>query len=125
MRHLGIWLIAVAVVLSGATSYGKIDRHEPAVAAQGHHRAAVVAKHDAQSEQSCKDIVAAADHDQAPAHSHGGLTCCGICNVANVVPDVAAIPVTFSYAPVTFQMGQHDLAGHLVALDPDIPKSLV
>ena len=128
MRRLGIWLIAVAVVLSGTASYGEIGHDKPALTFQGHNRAAAVAKYDkydAQSEQGCHDAVAAADHDQAPAHSHDGLKCCGICNVANVIPAVPAIPVTFSYAVVTFYMGQHDLVGHLVALDPDIPKSLV
>jgi hypothetical protein len=95
----------------------------PALTAQNHD-GAPAASHDAHSNHIGDDVmVAMPDHGQANGHS--GERCCGTCNVASVLPDIVAIPVTFSYAAVTFRTGRHDLVGHLVALDPDIPKTFV
>jgi hypothetical protein len=42
-----------------------------------------------------------------------------------VVPGAAVTEITFSCAAVTFHTRQRDLVSHLVALDPDIPKTIV
>ena len=56
---------------------------------------------------------------------HDHLKCCVACNLVSLVPNVAAIPVAFSYTNTAFDAAQHELVGHLVALDPGIPKPLV
>jgi hypothetical protein len=126
MYRLTIWLIAVAFVFNGVASSAWIDLPmAPALAAQDNHGAATAGGHDAHFDQVDRDVIGATpDHGQASEHD-SCLKCCGICNVANVIPDVAAIPVMFSYADVTFRTAQHDLVGHLVALDPAIPKTIV
>jgi hypothetical protein len=126
MYRLSIWLIALAFVFNGAASLATIDL--PAASAliaqnQNHDNARTAAPSDHVGNNNV--MVAMPDHGQAQGHSHSGLKCCGICNVANVIPDIVAIPVTFSYATVAFRTGQHDLVGHLVALDPGIPKTIV
>jgi hypothetical protein len=123
MYRLGIWLIAVAFVFNGAASGAWIDLPmAPALAAHDHHGAMAAAGHD---EHSGEVVAAVTDHGQAYDYAHNHLKCCGICYVANLTPDVIAVVVTFSYSDVTFRMAKHDLVGHLVALDPDIPKTIV
>jgi hypothetical protein len=124
MYRLSIWLIALAFVFNGAASFAAIDRPvAPALAAQNHNGGRITS-HDVHFNHIGTGVmVTMLNHDQA--HGHSGLRCCGTCNVANVLPDIAAIPVTFSCAAVTFRTGQHDLVGYLVALDPDLPKTVV
>ena len=124
MYRLSIWLIALAIVFNGAASFAAIDNPvAPALAAQNHNGAPATS-HDVYSSRIGTGVMAVTlDHGQA--HGHSGLRCCGTCNVANVLPDIVTTPVTFSYAAVTFSAGRHDLVGHLVALDPDIPKTVV
>jgi hypothetical protein len=123
MYRLSIWLIAFAFVFNGAASYAWIDPDEsPAMTIQDDHDAPMV-RHDAHAKHAGDDVVAAADHDQAPAHSVS--RCCNACNAASVMPDIVAIPVTFSYRAVTFHTHQHDLVGLPAGLDPGIPKAIV
>jgi hypothetical protein len=121
MYRLSIWLIALTFVFNGVALHAWIDPPTaPALIAQDHHGAADAAGHD---EHSDKVVATAADHGQDHAYNH--LKCCGVCSVASVLPDAAAISVPISYAAVTFRTARHDLVGHLVALDPDIPKTIV
>lgn len=53
------------------------------------------------------------------------LKYCGTCTVTSLVPDIMAVPVVFNYKSAAFQTAQNRLVGHLVLLDPDIPKSIV
>jgi hypothetical protein len=125
MYRLGIWLIALAFVFNGAASYAGIDPAEsPVLTIQEQHGTPATAHHT-HAKYIGDGAVVSVDHDQTPAHSHSGVRCCGICNVASLLPNVAATPVTFSYAAITFHTNQHDLVGHLVALDPGIPKTVV
>ncbi len=118
MQRLGIWLIAIAVVFNGAAPFA--PAMEQAAIVQGHdhavgNHAAGAADHGA--------FAASTDHGRQHDHAHN--KCCMLCNIASVLPGVTAVPMTFSYATVSFRMARHNLVGHLVALDPDIPKSLV
>jgi hypothetical protein len=126
MYRLGIWLIAVAFVFNGAASGAWIGLPmAPALAVHDHHGGPATAGHDAHFDQASHDAIGATpDHGQAPEHD-SCLECCGMCNIANVIPDIVANPVMFSYAEVTFRTAQDDLVGHLVALDPDIPKTII
>ena len=128
MYRFGTWLIALALVFNGAAmiAWNGAPMAAGAIAQLQHAQiqpadddamqcdanrgaAAVVARHSGQT--------------HGPAHDH--LKCCGTCTVASVLPAVAAIPVAFSYRGAVFHVTQPHLVGHLVALDPDIPKSIV
>jgi hypothetical protein len=123
MYRLSIWLIALTFVFNGVAVHAWIDfPAAPALIAHDHHDAAVSAAHDTHSDVI---VAAATDHGQAHGYAHHFLKCCGICNEANLAPDIVVVPVTFSYAAATFRTLQHDLVAHLVALDPDIPKTIV
>jgi hypothetical protein len=119
---LSIWLIAIVFVFNGAASLALVEL--PAVPALNAH------EHHAEHAGRTADAAALDhDHDQDHAgnhkHNDNCLKCCGICNVANLIPDIAATPIMFTYASITFNIGQHDLVGFLVVLDPDIPKTVV
>jgi hypothetical protein len=123
MYRLSIWLFALAFIFNGAASYTWTDPGEsPALTVQEHH-GVLTAVLDVHAKYVSDDVVTAAD--QALTHGHNALKCCGICSVASVLPDIVAIPVPFSYAAIMFHTARHDLAGHLVALDPGIPKTSV
>ena len=124
MYRLSIWLIALTFAFNGAASFAAIDNPvAPALTAQNHNGGPAIS-HDVHSSH-IRTGVMVVTLDPGQAHGHSSLRCCGTCNVANVLPDIVTIPVTFSYAAVTFRMAQHHLVGHLVALDPDIPKTVV
>ena len=126
MYRLGIWLIAAAFVFNGAASHALIDiPMSPALAAHDHHHGHSATGHDPHFDHAGSEAIAGApDHDHISGHEHG-QKCCNICNVVSVMPDVALIPVGFSYAAITFHAAKHNLVGHFVALDPDIPKTIV
>ncbi len=123
MYRMSIWLIALTFVFNGVAVHAWIDSPAaPALVAHDHHDATVSAAHDTHSDVI---VAAATDHGQAHGYAHHHLKCCGICNVANLAPDILAVSMSFSYAAVTFRTLQQDLVGNLVALDPDIPKTIV
>lgn len=126
MYRLGIWLIAFAFVFNGAVSLAQIDAFaEPATiahehdhaAAQDHHHGLAASEHDAVADWM--------DHGPGHSHHHAHHKCCTICSHASLKPNVVAVPLTFTYAPVIFTTVQHDLVGHFVALDPEIPKTVI
>jgi len=122
MYRLSIWLIAIVFVFNGAASLALVDLPSaPAMSAHEH-----LGEHVGHAANA---VAAALDHDQDHTgnhkHADNGLKCCGVCNIANLIPEIAATPVMFTYASITFSIGRHDLVGYLVALDPDIPKAVV
>jgi hypothetical protein len=121
MYRVGIWLMALAFVFNGAASHALVDL--PDLIAQDHHGALAVISHDAHFSDST--VAATPDHDQIPEHKHNSRRCCDVCNLASVIPNVVVVPVPFSYAAVVFAAAQHFLVGHLIAIDPDIPKTIV
>ena len=123
MYRLGIWLIALTLVFNGAAMYATNDLPEMSMAfAQGHHHDAGAAACDVHSD----DLTAmAANSGPIHGHAHGHLKCCGTCNVASVLPSAVGMAVALSYKTASFRMAQRDLVGHLVTLDPGIPKSIV
>lgn len=122
MYRLGIWLIALALVFNGAEAYAWDNSPAvPSAATQDHHDMIGGVDCDVQP----GDAVAVADHP-GTAHQHDNhLRCCGTCNVASLLPNVAVIPVTFSYRAAVFHAAHEYLVGHPVVLDPEIPKSIV
>ena len=123
MYRMGIWLIALALVFNGVTvsSWNGPSGISTAVA-QDHDNGADAVACIVTSDD---DLATAPDAGQTHKVRHNHLKCCWTCNVASLLPNVATIPVTFSYRGTIFYMAQRHLVGHLVALDPDIPKSIV
>ena len=123
MYRLGIWLMALALVFNGAAAYAWNDFPDAVTAvAQDHHDGAEAIACNVTSDDG---MTTAADVGQTQGAKHDHLKCCGTCNVVSLAPKVDVMPATFSYRAVSFRMTKHDLVGHLVALDPDIPKSIV
>jgi len=124
MYRLTVCLIAAVFIFNSAVSLAWVDLPAELAMATDHHHGSVADDHyDAHARQVGSDLIAATpDHSETSKHID---KCCRTCTVAGVVGDVAMVAVTFSYAAVAFQTGRHDLVGHLVVLDPDIPKYLV
>ena len=120
MYRFGIWLIAFALVFNGMVAAYALNDGPSLPAAATHENHGSVAHHD-----RARDRVAVTDTGQTHGAAHDHLKCCGHCNVVSLLPGVVAIPVTFSYATPCFPAAQPHLVGHLVPLDPEIPKSAV
>ena len=127
MHRLTVWLIAIVFVFNGAASLAWTDLPAaPVSIVESHGGVAAAVRHEGHLHDIGDEVVAtASDHDQPAGHTDNCLKCCGTCSVTNMVPDVVVSAVTFASVAVKFQAGQNNLVGHLVALDPDIPKILV
>ena len=147
VRRLFICLLAAAFVVSGAATRAWIalpaalaaqpsvvahaaghavaENHDgaPAHDHTAHASHAAAAGHNA--DHAAGDAVAAVADQETGDHVDDCLKCCSMCNVTSFVPGLAATPVTFSYADIAFPVKENALVGHLVALDPDIPKAVV
>lgn len=121
MYRLTVCLIAVVFIFNSAASLAWIDLPaELTMAADGHRGAMADDHHDTHAQVGNDIIAATPDHGETSKYVD---KCCRTCTVAGVVGDVVMVAVAFSYAAVAFQTRQRDLVGHLVVLDPDIPKS--
>ena len=127
MYRLAIWLIAVAFVFNGAGSLAWADLPAaPALAAHAYDGAGAAARNDAHSHRIADAVISQLpDNGQTPGRVGNCAKCCATCGVASLVPDVTVTAVMFSDAGISFYIGQRDLVGHLVAIDPDIPKAVV
>lgn len=123
MYRLAIWMIALALAFNGVPSYA-LDGASgaPAMIASDHHADAFALDCNAQSGDVA---VIAADPCKSQHAAHDHLKCCPTCSVASMLPVAVAVSVPFRYVPASFRTTDFGLVGHLVALDPDIPKSVV
>jgi hypothetical protein len=123
---MGIWLTAFALVFNGfATGYAWVDAPDlPAAVAHDHRGGAGAAGHH---DHSGDRIAIVADSGLTYGSMLDHLKCCGRCNVnvVSLLPRAVAIPATFSFATLSFRTTQDHLVGHLVVLEPDIPKTIV
>lgn len=121
MHRLGIWLIALALVFNGVMASAEIEPSEiPVAVAQGH-----LAALDADDcDPHAADIATATHRGQHRAPLHNHLKCCARCSMVSLLPSVIAVPVALAYGHAVFYTAQNDLVGHLVALDPHIPKPI-
>lgn len=123
MYRLAIWVIALALVFNGAPAFTLDDASGmPAIAAFDHHADAAGLECNAHS-GNIAIVAADASRTQHAAHDH--LKCCPTCTVVSMLPAIAAVSVRLSYAPASFRTAEFGLVGHPVALDPDIPKTVV
>jgi hypothetical protein len=129
-RNLLIWFFVAAFVFNGAASRAWIDLPAALGSAGQIYQdiSATVhtpqAGHDAHTAaMDCGTAAALADDDTT--HVDDCLKCCSMCIVTTVAPDATGSLVPVSYAAIAYPVRQGALVGHLVALDPDIPKSIV
>ncbi len=123
MHRLAVWMIALALVFNGAPAIAPAGVSDmPAVAASDHHADAAGVECNA---YRGRVVVVAANACQSQHAAHDHLKCCPTCNVVSMVPALVEVAVPFSYAPASFRTAEVGLVGHLVALDPDIPKTIV
>jgi hypothetical protein len=130
LRRLFIYLFAAAFVLNGVLSHAAIELpaaltthvHLGVTTASNlttHYHSASVGQHE--------ESATSGSHNDGVTHYHvdGGSKSSGICANATVPSDLVTTAVPFSYTLISFHSRPHGLTGHLVALDPDIPKDIV
>jgi len=130
--RLFILLLAAAFIFSGSAVHASLML--PAVL-QDHHAQVAAAPDAHQGYAAHQDHggdhagVAAAEHQHAQPqeidHGDNCLKCCSMCGVDTIAADQRGAPVTCAYGTVRFHIGQRYMFGDFVALDPDIPKSIV
>lgn len=126
VRQLIVYLTAAFFVLNGVA----LHAYTKATAAQTHHSTVSGANYAAASHVHRAGDGGDVAKEFAPRQSHDhldpGEKCCSMCVVfASVMPESSANSLRFAYADVAFLLIKRELAGHLVALDPDIPKAIV
>ncbi|MBS0247951.1 MAG: hypothetical protein JSR61_15155 [Proteobacteria bacterium] len=120
MYRLAIWVIALALVFNGVPSYDLDGASAaPTMVASDHHADAFALDCNVHSNDVA---VIAADTYKSQHAAHDHLKCCPTCNVVSTLPTLVAVAERFAYGPASFRTVDFGLVGHLVALDPDIPK---
>jgi len=133
IRRLFVCFLATAFIVAGTVA--RTSPMLPAMAPDQHGSvaAAADAQHDHAAHQghgghdSAAALADAHDHAQPKdvEHDDDCLKCCTMCGVASMTAEYLGTPLSFAYGTVRFHVGQRDLLGHPVVLDPDIPKSIV
>lgn len=129
LRRFFIYLFSAAFVVNGGLVHASIEL-PPALTAHAHVGITVAVEHavhhDAASPGPVQSAMAPSEHAYGITHEHmdGGAKCCGMCGMANAMPELTTIPVQLSYAAITFHVRLQGLNGHLTKLDPDIPKAI-
>lgn len=128
LRSFFVFLFAAAVVFNGWASVvlAKVPAaHSNHVVAMGGH-AGHQGQNEAQYFAQPSNATGLFDHLPAHDHANGSSKCCTMCVAFdNLTPAFVATVSQFHYRAIFFKIGRQDLAGHLVALDPDIPKTIV
>lgn len=125
-RRVSVFLFIVAFVFSGAAWAACVDL--PVAPASG---TTVFIGHDHAGGHNGRHLVTGEENadasDQGPAtHGHGAVVkCCSMAPVFNLAPDLVVRPVAFSRPAAVFRFVQRGMIGHIVALEPGIPKSIV
>jgi len=129
LRRLFIYLFAAAFIVNGGLVHASIEL-PPVLTTHAHVGITVAAEHaahhDAANPSSIEAAMAPSEHAYGVAHEHmdGDAKCCGMCGMANAMPELTIIPIQLSYAVITFHVRLQGLIGHLTKLDPDIPKAI-
>jgi hypothetical protein len=87
-----------------------------------HHRHAIDGNHEG---PSYNDAVPVAHNDQPTRDAHGCLKCCGICMLASVIPRAPDWTVAATVSGRVLALPGVPSRGHIVFVDPDIPKQIV
>lgn len=128
LRGLIVYLFAVALVFNGG-AFRVLGGASPA---HDHAVGLVIldgADHEQhQGYQHAEHNGAHIAFDNAPGdgHAHIGAKCCTMCFAVDYpMPALIAAASQLRYRAVVFKIGRQYLIGHPVALDPDIPKTIV
>ena len=133
MKRWGIWFLTAVFVFNGAASLATIDLPDlpPAI---GHRDAAVTAGAQAHAQvaahaeaagplhRDCDEVMAATTDRNLVHHDD---KCCPTCAMPSMLPLSIASAVTFPSKAKRFLHANDELVGHLVVIDPDIPKVAV
>jgi hypothetical protein len=134
IRHVLVWLVALAFVASGAAWRHCMAAQQPIpVAVQGTHDHSAHSSgahdhashdhgspHHADADQNAADNQAA---DQAghPAGNHDCGKCCSICTISGAMPPALA-ETAFEVSAVVFASERDTFAGNSIPVDPGVPK---
>lgn len=118
-------LLAVALVASGATAQQcfAATAHQMAAAAETAHHAmhADHAMHAAHGHMAThKD-----DRGAPDKHEHSALNCCTMCTTPTVLAASPFGAAVLSVTTIDFPRATHGFTGHIVLVDPGIPKTPV
>ena len=133
LRHIVIGLLALALTVGpGWQACATLQRqHSPSAAApvdhiashQGHehHQHAMAQDQGARVD----DPEAIDDNVQQKNADDAYLKCCGACMLTSVMPPAPVWSVVRAVSRLSFASRSEQLRGHIVFIDPDIPKPIV
>ncbi|MBI1202491.1 MAG: hypothetical protein GC182_08265 [Rhodopseudomonas sp.] len=129
MKRWVIWLLAVVFVVNGAVSLASIDLPDlPAAVGHADRDAMATVRHQTQaktggpSQRGCDEIATAAPDRDPVQHDD---KCCPTCTMPSMLPLATVSAVAFSSTAQGFLPANDEMVGHLVLIDPDIPKVAV
>jgi len=133
LRHTLIGLLGLALTVgTGWQSCVTLQQRHPSSAAalvdhiashqsHEHHQHAMAQDHGARIDGP----EAIEDYVQQKSADHACLKCCGACMQTSVMPLAPAWTVVLAVSRLTFASRSEQLRGHIVFIDPDIPKPIV
>ena len=132
LRHLLVLTLSVSLV-AGAAAWGLCPALQTATAvaaatdhgshATGHH--ADAAGHGEHDHHAMQHKFVQDDPATPAADDHGCKKCCAMCTVATALPPAAGVDVIFIVSSAMLARRHETKSGHVVAVDPGIPKRIV
>lgn len=128
LRHIAVGILALALsVGTGWQSCATLQQHTPVVFAamdemvshhaMGHH------DHMASAEHGGSQAIPS-NESQSSDDSHACLKCCGACMLGGVAQTSPEWRIARVVSRVLLPSPEAQLHGHIVFVDPDIPKSV-
>lgn len=129
LRHIAVGLVTLALTVgTGWQSCATMQQPSSIVASTTDDMAShqAMGHHDHMTSAGQNDAQAAASNDlQSDTGSHACLKCCAACMLGNAAALAPEWTITRVMTRVSFPSRHEQLRGHIVFIDPDIPKSVV
>ena len=133
LRHIVIGLLALALTVgTGWQACVTLQQQHPSSAAAlvdhiASHQSHEHHQHAMAQDQGARvdDPEAIDDNVQQKNAEDACLKCCGACMLTSVMPLAPAWTVILAFSHLTFAPLSQQLRGHIVFIDPDIPKPIV
>ena len=133
LRHIVIGLLALALTVGpGRQACATLQQqHSPSAAAPVDHIASHQSPEHHQHAMAqdpgarVDDPEAIDDHVSQENADHACLKCCSACMQTSVMPLAPAWTVVLAASRLSFALRNEQLRGHIVFIDPDIPKPIV
>ena len=131
LRHIVIGLLALALMVgTGWQSCVTLQQQHPSSAAALVDQIALHQSHEYHQHAMAQDAGARVDNpeaidDDVQSADDACLKCCGACMLTSVMPPAPAWTVVLAVSRLTFAPLSEQLRGHIVFIDPDIPKPIV